>query len=63
MFKIDSANELKSISDDVRGRMKHDEFINMYDEITSTPYSFIFVNNQKQKKERFWYNFEKPYTT
>ena len=47
VFRIRNAQEFSRISEENREALDKDEFFNLYNEVTSKPFTFLHVNNQQ----------------
>lgn len=59
IFRILSVEEVRAISDDNRGNMKHDEFLEMYEYCVAEQYNFLYIKKRvKDPNMRFRKNFD-----
>jgi hypothetical protein len=61
VFRLRNVKEYEALAEENSALVSKDRFREMYEEATSEPYSFLFINSvAKSLDEMFWLRFERP---
>ena len=59
IYEISNDKEVESIYEENTMGLKRDDWLELYHHATSKPYSFLYLNSQKEKQLRCMMNLEK----
>ena len=61
IFRLRNVKELEALTEENSAVVSRERFREMYEEATSEPYSFLYVNGMaKTADDMFWLRFERP---